>query len=56
MSAAFEEVLGVRGLARPEADEISITGKDPVIATRYIIGETCAFVLGGVGTAVSDIG
>ena len=55
MSAAFDEVLGVRGLARPEADEISITANDPVLATRYKIGETCAAVLGGVGTAVSDI-
>mgnify|MGYP001827100495 FL=1 len=55
MLAAFDEVLGVRGLARPDADEISITGNDPVLATRYRIGETCAAVLGGVGTAVSDI-
>ena len=55
MSAAFQEVLGVRGLAQPEAGEISITGNDPVLATRYKIGETCAAVLGGVGTAVSDI-
>ena len=33
MSAAFDEVLGVRGLARPEPDEISITGNDPPVAS-----------------------
>ena len=55
MKTAFEEVLDVRGLERPEAGQVSITGQDPVLTTRYKIGETCAAVLGGVGLAVSDI-
>ena len=49
MKTAFDEVLDVRGLERPEAGQISITGQDPVLTTRYKIGETCAAVLGGVG-------
>jgi crotonobetainyl-CoA:carnitine CoA-transferase CaiB-like acyl-CoA transferase len=55
MGAAFDEVLKVRGLERPADGEVSLTGEDPVLATRYKIGETCAAVLAGVGTAVSDI-
>ena len=34
-------------------DEISITGNDPVLATRYKIGETCAAVLGGVSPSMN---
>src|ERR1700704_3300790 len=59
VAAAFEEVIGVReafsGLKQPPADEVMITGTDPVFSTRFKIGETCAAVLGGVGVAVSDI-
>ncbi len=59
MATAIEEVLGVRaafsGLGQPTADEVAITGADPVFSTRFKIAETCAAVLGGVGVAVSDI-
>src|SRR5882672_10956947 len=59
VAAALEEVLGVRaafgGLRQPPADEVTITGADPVFSTRFKIGETCAAVLGGVGVAISDI-
>jgi crotonobetainyl-CoA:carnitine CoA-transferase CaiB-like acyl-CoA transferase len=59
VATAFEEVMGVReafsGLEQPPADEVTISGADPVFSTRFKIGETCAAVLGGVGVAVSDI-
>ena len=34
---------------------LTVGGQDPVFSTEFKIGETCAAVLGGVGTAVSDI-
>src|SRR5262245_46984867 len=50
--------MGVRrafaDLAPPATDEVTITGADPVLSTRFKIGETCAAVLGAVGVAVSD--
>jgi crotonobetainyl-CoA:carnitine CoA-transferase CaiB-like acyl-CoA transferase len=59
VATAFDEVMGVRRafaeLAPPAADEVTITGTDPVLSTSFKIGETCAAVLGGVGVAVSDI-
>ena len=59
MATAFEEVIGVReafgGLKPPPKDEVTIAGADPVLSTRFKIGETCAAALGGVGVAVSDI-
>src|SRR5262252_901696 len=59
VATAFDEVMGVRRafaeLAPPAADEVTITGTDPVFSTCFKIGETCAAVLGGVGVAVADI-
>jgi len=59
VTTAFAEVMGVReavrGLQRPPAAAVTITGTDPVFSTRFKIAETCAAVLGGVGLAVSDI-
>ncbi|MEM9681974.1 MAG: CoA transferase, partial [Pseudomonadota bacterium] len=55
MKSAFEEVMDIRGKGMPEDGEVSITGADPVLSTRFKIGETCAATLAGVGTAVSDI-
>ena len=55
MASAFEEVLAVRGGAAPAADEMVINGADPVLSTRFRIGETAAAVLGGIGVAVNDI-
>ena len=45
---AFDEVLAVRGKPAPAISEVSITGQDPVLSSRFRIGETCAAVLGGV--------
>lgn len=55
MPTAFEEVMAARGRGMPAAGEVSIEGSDPVLSTRFRIGETCAAVLGGVGVAVNDI-
>ena len=55
MTTAFDEVMAVRGLGSPAAGEVTITGSDPVLSTRFRIGETCAAVLGGVGVAMSDL-
>lgn len=55
MSTALQEVLAVRARPAPAADEVTITGADPVLATRFRIGETCAAVLGGIGVAVNDV-
>ncbi|MFT5173378.1 MAG: crotonobetainyl-CoA:carnitine CoA-transferase CaiB-like acyl-CoA transferase [Gammaproteobacteria bacterium] len=55
MKQGFEEVMSVRGLDLPEADEVQISGHDPVLDTRFKIGEACASVLAGVGVAASDI-
>src|SRR6478752_5353942 len=59
VATAFEEVISVReafgGLKPPPKDEVTIAGADPVLSTRFKIGEACAAALGGVGVAVSDI-
>lgn len=55
MPTAFEEVMAARGKGMPAAGEVSIEGSDPVLSTRFRIGDTCAAVLGGVGVAVNDI-
>src|SRR5262245_65935831 len=55
MPTAFEELMTVRGRAMPEPGEVTIAGADPVLSTRFKIGETCAAALGGVGVAVSDL-
>src|SRR5262245_57281540 len=55
MPTAFEELMTVRGRGMPEPGEVTLEGTDPVLSTRFRIGETCAAALGGVGVAVSDL-
>ena len=55
MPTALQEVLAARARPLPAADEVTINGADPVLATRFRIGETCAAVLGGIGVAVNDL-
>ena len=55
MKTALEEVMAIRGKGMPAAGEVTITGADPVLPTRFKIADTCAAVLAGVGTAVNDI-
>jgi crotonobetainyl-CoA:carnitine CoA-transferase CaiB-like acyl-CoA transferase len=52
---SLEEVLALRQRPEPTSDELSVTGSDPVFSTRFKIGETCASVLAGVGTALNDL-
>lgn len=54
MTSALQDVLSVRDADLPPP-QLTISGNDPVLSTRFRIGATCAAVLGGVGTAVSDI-
>jgi len=55
MTTAFEEVMAIRGMGMPADGEITITGADPVLSTKFRIGETCAAVVGGVGVAANDL-
>lgn len=55
MRQAFDELMAIRGLGIPPAEEVRITGQDPVLPTQFKIAETCADVLAGIGVAVSDI-
>ena len=55
MKPALTEVLNLRDLGSPDADEIEVVGADPVLSTPFEIGECCASVLAGVGVAVTDI-
>ncbi|MEQ9643300.1 MAG: CoA transferase [Alphaproteobacteria bacterium] len=55
MTSAFNEVMEIRGAGLPADGEVAIAGADPVFSTPFRLGETCAAVLAGVGTAVNDI-
>ncbi|MFV0294757.1 MAG: CoA transferase, partial [Hyphomicrobiaceae bacterium] len=55
MATAFEEVMAARGKGMPTKGEVEISGQDPILSTRFRIGDTVAAVLGGVGVAVNDI-
>ena len=55
MSNALEEVLAIRDAATPSADEVTVLSSDPVLPTRFRIGDTCAAVLAGIGVAINDL-
>lgn len=55
MRTAFDEIMAVRGKGAPLANEVSIVNQDPVLESRFRLGETCAAALAGVGVAVNDI-
>lgn len=55
MKTALEEVMEIRGKGMPADGEVTITGADPILPTRFKIADTCSAVLAGVGTAVNDI-
>ncbi len=54
-SAAFKELMEIRGGPSPAADEVSITGADPFFRTPFRIGETVAAVLAASGVAANDL-
>ena len=55
MKTAFEEVMAIRAKGMPATGEGRIAGRDPVLPTRFKIGEVCAAVIAGIGVAVSDV-
>ena len=55
MTTAFDEIMAVRGKGAPPAGEVSIANSDPVLDSRFRLGQTCAAALAGVGVAVNDI-
>jgi hypothetical protein len=55
VTSAFEEIMAVRGKGAPHAGEVSIANSDPVLDSRFRLGQTCAAALAGVGVAVNDI-
>jgi len=53
--SAFNEIMSIRGLPHPAADEVQVSGADPVLETRFRIAETAASVLAGIGVAINDL-
>ena len=51
---AFEELMQIRGLSAP-TETIQSSGMDPVLSTRFRIGETAADILLAIGVAVNDL-
>jgi crotonobetainyl-CoA:carnitine CoA-transferase CaiB-like acyl-CoA transferase len=54
-SALLSELLDRVGLNRPLSGEVSISGRDPIWAARYPIGESAAVVLAAIGVAANDL-
>ncbi len=50
----MDELLALRGLAAP-SEKINRSGNDPVLATRFALGETTADIFLAVGVAVNDL-
>lgn len=55
MRTAFDEVMTIRGDDAPAVPTVEIRNTDPVVPTRFRVGETCAAVLAGIGVAASDL-
>ncbi len=51
---AFDELMEIRGLATP-TESINRQGSDPVLPTRFCLGETTADILLSIGVAVNDL-
>lgn len=51
---AFDELMNIRGLGSP-AEKIAVNGADPVLSTRFRLGETTADILLAIGVAVNDV-
>ncbi len=51
---AFDELMAIRGLDFPP-ETIVVSGTDPVLSTRFSLGETTAHILVAIGVAVNDI-
>ena len=53
--SAFDKLMAIRGLSKPDQDEVKITGSDPILKTKFRLGETAAAVLSGIGVAINDL-
>jgi crotonobetainyl-CoA:carnitine CoA-transferase CaiB-like acyl-CoA transferase len=53
--SALEELMALRGLPRPAADEVRIDGSDPFFRIPFRIGETVAATLAAIGVVSNDI-
>jgi hypothetical protein len=51
---AFTDLMKIRGGASP-AENIVVTGADPILSTRFSLGETTADILLAIGVAVNDL-
>ena len=51
---AFDQLMKIRGQASP-AENIVVRGTDPVLSTRFSLGETTADILLAIGVAVNDL-
>lgn len=54
MNEAFEELMALRGLGAP-IEAVDITGADPVLSTRFALGQTAAGVMAAIGVAINDL-
>ena len=52
--SVLEELLAVRNL-QPPGEAISIQGSDPVLSTRYPLGQVSTDVMTAIGIAVNDL-
>ena len=54
-TALLSELLAAVGLAAPPPGEVTISGRDPIWAAKYPVGEAAAVVLAATGVAVNDL-
>ena len=54
MVGAFDELMALRDLEAPR-ESIGMTGADPVLPTRFRLGESGAAILAAIGVAVNDL-
>jgi len=52
---ALGELLEIRGLPEPPAEEVSFEGSDPFFQVPYPLAESTAAILGSIGIAVNDL-
>lgn len=55
MGTALDSLLGSLGLPAERAGAVTIDGHDPVLATRFLVGEAAAAALAAIGVAASDL-
>ncbi len=53
--AALRQIIGAAGLDAAEADAVGLTGADPVLPTRFLMGTAGAAALGAVGLAAAAL-